>query len=180
MRLALEDPESMSRLVNIHSPGLPQARLHALRTALKVPGLRSGLAWFVRQSPRKWAWRNVHYWDESLKSLEEAEEYGRPLADADGSMSFVRYLAETLDPAQMSTFVAQLEARRSRDESFPVPLMLIYSRQDPMVPPEVGERLAKLVPNDRMVWLDDTSHFAHVDSPERLLEPTVAFLREGA
>jgi hypothetical protein len=40
------------------------------------------------------AHRNVHYYDESLKSLEEAREYGEPLATASGAESFIRYLAD--------------------------------------------------------------------------------------
>lgn len=176
MRLALDDPGSMSSLINIHSPGVPEPRIHALHNALKIPGLRRGLAWFVRRSPQRWAWRNVHYWDESLKSLEEAREYGRPLGEVDGSLTFVRYLAETLAPADMASFVSTLRSRKKAGQSFPVPLLMIYAKQDPMVPPRIGEKLAALLPHDKIVWLEESSHFAHVDTPERLLEPVLGFL----
>lgn len=176
MRAALADPPSMKCLINIHSPGLPEARLSALHAALAIPGLAAGLAWWVRGRPMKWAHANVHYFDESLKSLEEAKEYGAPLSTVEGARAFVHYLSDTLAPVELSRFVEQLEALRTADKPFVVPLQLIYARTDPMVPPEIGERLAALVPKAQMIWLENTSHFAHVDTPELILEPVLEFL----
>jgi pimeloyl-ACP methyl ester carboxylesterase len=172
MRLALADPGSMRRLVSLHCPGVPLVRLHALRAALAMPGSRRLLDWMIARHPERWAHRNVHYFDESLKSLEEAREYGAPLAQPEGRRAFARYLAEALDPRDMRAFVADLRAR----DPFPVPLQLVFARRDPMVPPVVGERLRALVPSATFVWLDDASHFAHVDAPERLLEAALPFL----
>ena len=36
-----------------------------------------------------------------------------------------------------------------------------------MVPPAVGTRLAALIPDAMLIWMDEASHFAHVDAPER-------------
>jgi pimeloyl-ACP methyl ester carboxylesterase len=54
--------------------------------------------------------------------------------------------------------------------------MFVYARQDPMVPPKHGEVIADLVPGARFEWLEDSSHFAHVDSPDRLVPLLVDFL----
>ncbi|GMV15394.1 MAG: alpha/beta hydrolase [Polyangiaceae bacterium] len=171
MRAVLEDPQVFTRLVNIHSPGTPDARLWALHAALAVPGVRAALARFVRRDPQRWVHRNVHYFDESLKSLEEAREYGAVVASPEGSRAFVRYLGETLDPRAMRDFV-----RAVGRGPFPIPLQLVYARQDPMVPPRVGDELAALLPGAELHWLEDTSHFAQVDSPERLLAVVEPFL----
>ncbi len=180
MRLALADPGAFSRLINVHSPGVPDARLRLLHRAMAVPGIAGALAWWVRGRPQRWAHANVHYWDEGLKSLEEAREYGDPLATPEGSRAFTRWLGDTLDPAAMRGFVAELEARRRDRRGFPVPLCLVYARRDPMVPPRVGVELAALVPDAEMHWLEDSSHFAHVDSPERLVPLCLEFLERGA
>jgi pimeloyl-ACP methyl ester carboxylesterase len=45
-----------------------------------------------------------------------------------------------------------------------------------MVPPVVGERLAELVPDARIVWLEEASHFAHVDAADRFVEVVLPFL----
>lgn len=176
MRAALRDGAVFSRLVNIHSPGVADARLRALHLALALPGPGRALAWYVRSRPERFAHANVHYFDESLKSREEAREYGQPLETEAGARAFVRYLAECLDPSELSSFGRDLERRRAVGEKFPVPLQLIYARRDPMVPPRVGRALSALVPSAELVWLEDTSHFAHVDSPERLLDVVLPFL----
>jgi pimeloyl-ACP methyl ester carboxylesterase len=175
MRLALSDPGAITRLVNVHSPGVPEARLYVLGAALAVPGARALLSRWIRREPLRWAHANVHYWDESLKSLEEAHEYGDPLATPDGLRAFVQYLAETMAVGPIRDFLRQLVARRARGEAFPVPLLHLYAKRDPMVPPRFGEILAERT-GAPIVWLDEASHFAHVDAVERFLPPVLDFL----
>jgi pimeloyl-ACP methyl ester carboxylesterase len=177
MRRALSAPDAFSRLVNIHSPAFPIPRLHALRAVLALPGARKLLAAWVRRDPRKWAHQNVHYYDETLKSLEEASEYGAPLSSPEGVASFVSYLADTMSPRAFAEFASDLARRKSLGQAFPVPLLLLYAREDPMVPPATGERLAAAVPGAKLVWLAESSHFAHVDSPDRVVPILIDFLK---
>ncbi len=172
LRLALARPDALGRLVALHPPGVPLARLRALKTAFAVPGSRALLDALIRRSPERWAHKNVHYWDESLKSLEEAREYGRPLSTPDGRRAFGRYLSDALDPDDMTVFLHDLSAQR-----FPIPLLYVYARRDPMVPPVVGTRLAAATRGGQLVWLDEGSHFAHVDAPAALLPVVLPFLR---
>lgn len=58
-----------------------------------------------------------------------------------------------------------------------MPLLLLYSRLDPLVPPATGEKLHALVPDARLEWLAESSHFAHVDSPERVAALLIDHLR---
>ncbi len=176
MLLALADPDSMARLVNIHSPGVPELRLHALRFALLVPGVRRFLAWFVRRDPLRWAWRNVHYRDEGLKSLEEARAYGEPLADPAGARAFVEILGDTLAPRDMAAFQAELAMRKAAGQSFPVPLQLLWARADPMVPVRFGPLFAERIPSAELRWVEDASHFAHVDQPAATAKLILEFL----
>ena len=122
MRLALQDPSAMSRLVNLHSPGIPTARM-----------------------------------------------------SEGGVAAFSRHLRDTLAVTEMRRF----ERKLATLERFPIPLLLVYARQDKMVPPAVGERLARLIPDARIEWLDRASHFAQVDAPEALLRASLPFLQEG-
>ncbi|MDB4971276.1 MAG: hypothetical protein JWN44_6965 [Myxococcales bacterium] len=171
MRAALADPTLFSRLVNIHSPGPVDTRYRTLHAALSIPGVRPLLSWWIRRAPQRWAHKNVHYFDESLKSIEEAAEYGDPLATLEGTRAFIAYLFETFDPRDLATFIADLTAH-----PFPTPLLLLYSRHDPLVPPSVGDVLHRLIPASTLHWLDDTSHFAHVDTPTPVLAAIRPFL----
>ncbi len=177
MQRELQAPRSFTRLLVLHAPGLPQARLRALHLALRVPGTAPVLKRVVRRDPLRWAHRNVHYYDETLKSLEEAREYGEPLATEAGAESFVRYMADALDPTEMTRFAAELNRRRDQGQQFPVPLMLIYAREDPMVPPEIGPKLHQLVPEAEFRWIEQSSHFAHVDSPDEIAASASEFLQ---
>lgn len=178
LRAALDEPRIFGRLAIVHAPGVPEPRLHALEKVLAIPGARRALAWWVRRAPEAWAHRNVHYYDETLKSLEEAREYGRPLATEEGARAFVAHLAEALAPRDMAELVATLAARRDRGETFPIPLLLLYADRDPIVPAWVGDRFRALIPDARFVRLAHSSHFAHVDSPERFLPPVLDFLSD--
>ena len=147
--------------------------MFALRAALDVlPRSHAITRWLVRRDPKRWVHKNVHYFDETLKSREEHREYARPLETEDGLDAFVRMLDETMSVRAMQAFERELEVRGA---SFPVPLQLVYARKDPMVPPVVGERLARLLPTAEMVWLENASHFAHVDAPAAFLRVAVPF-----
>lgn len=173
MRLALLDPAAMSRLVNLHSPGLPTARMHALSAVSTfAPAFEGVVGALVRLNPERWVHQNVHYYDETLKSREEHREYAGALTSPGGVTGLARHLSDTLAVGEMRRFEQKL---RSLDR-FPIPLLLVYARQDKMVPPAVGERLARLIPDARIEWLEQASHFAHVDAPEAFLRAAQPFL----
>lgn len=176
MRHALADPDAFSRLVNIHAPTFPVARMHALHAALLLPGAATAFGWWVRRDTVRWAHRIVHYYDDTLKSLEEAREYGAPLDSVEGIGTFVSYLRDVMSPRGFADFATELDRRRSARQPFPMPLQLIYSRQDPMVPPATGPKLAALIPGAQLHQLDHSSHFAHVDSPAEVTALMLDFL----
>ena len=167
---AMLEPGAYSRLVDIHSPATPDFRYRALGAALSIPGSSGLLGALIGKDGRRWTHKNVHYFDETLKSLEEAEEYARPLRTPEGVDAFRRYMKETLAPRG---FVAL--ADRLRATPFPVPLLLLYATTDPLVPPENGDYLARLVPSAKLVKLDNTSHFAHVDTPGPVVDALLSF-----
>jgi pimeloyl-ACP methyl ester carboxylesterase len=171
MRAALIDPGAIGRLVNLHSPGVPTFRMHALRWGLRLLPARWLIDRLVRRNPERWVHKNVHYYDESLKSREEHREYAAPLATPAGRRAFYRHLRDALDVAEMAKFVRALRARE-----FPVPLLFVYAKRDPMVPPIVGDKLHALVPTAQMIRLDEASHFAHVDAAPRFVAAIEAFL----
>jgi pimeloyl-ACP methyl ester carboxylesterase len=176
LRLALRDAGAMGRLVNLHSPGIPLLRLWALHAAMRqplaLPILRRMIAW----DPERWSHRMTHYYDETLKSREEARIWAEPLRTPEGVEAFARVLRDTLDARELLRFVRTLGDLRDRGVPFPVPLQLVYATTDPMVPPSVGTEIAGLIPSAEMVWLDRASHFAHVDAVDRFLSAVGGFL----
>jgi pimeloyl-ACP methyl ester carboxylesterase len=131
-----------------------------------VPSAKVVLAWWLRRSPQRWAHRNIHYYDEQLKALEEAREYGQPLSTKEGARAFLLWLTEGMAPADLTRLGRELQRRLDEDLTFPIPLLLLYSRSDPLVDPAMGDVLLRLVPTARLVRLDHSSHFAQVDVPD--------------
>lgn len=179
MQLAMREPSAISRLVNLHSPGVPEWRLWALRLAFAVPGSAWALRRWIRRDPLRFAHSNVHYYDESLKSVEEAREYGEVMRDDAGAQTLVKYLTETMALPPMQAFQRELAANRATGKPFPVPLQLVYARQDPMVPPRFGRVFADQILGAQLYWLDGASHFAHVDATDAFLGVALPFLVDG-
>jgi pimeloyl-ACP methyl ester carboxylesterase len=176
LQAVLQTPDAFERLVVVHSPGVPDLRMRALRMACAVPGIDRLLGALIARDPLRWVHRNVHYWDESLKSLEEAREYGEPLAK-NGRILW-KYLSETMSTRYMDPLHRELERRRASGERFPIPLLLLYAEKDPMVPPSHGRVFAQRIPDAELIWLSEASHFAHVDAVERFLPPVLSFLAQ--
>jgi len=167
---AIAQPADFTKLVNIHSPASPDFKYRALGAALSIPGTTALLGALVGKDGRRWTHKNVHYFDESLKSLEEAEEYAKPLRTPDGLAAFKSYLKDAVSASGLSAF-----GRALKNEPFPIPLLLLYAKTDPLVAPENCDYLAKLVPAAKVKWIDDSSHFAHVDTPGAVVDAITEF-----
>ncbi|MBI4815712.1 MAG: alpha/beta fold hydrolase [Deltaproteobacteria bacterium] len=172
-------PGCMARLVVIHAPGFPEFRLSLLGALLGSWVGKRVFDALISRNPLKWCHTNVHYYDESLKSLEEASEYGEPLRSSAGKRALEKYLLETMSIRDIRKFQKILDERRARGTAFPVPLLLMYADRDPMVRPEYGRRYRDLIPESELVVLSEASHFAHVDAVDRLLPPLLRFLDGG-
>jgi pimeloyl-ACP methyl ester carboxylesterase len=160
---SLAHPERFERLLIMHSPGFPEPRLYALHAILSS-GLSKPLFRWLTRDHEQFALDNVHYRNESLKSREETREYARWTSTPERLELFRRNLLETMDPWTMRGLPAAVEAQRA--ERRLVPMRLLWSRADPLVSPKFGPRYQLLLPEAELVWIEDTSHFMHVDTPE--------------
>jgi pimeloyl-ACP methyl ester carboxylesterase len=68
----------------------------------------------------------------------------------------------------------------ARLPSFARPALVAWSHEDKFFPPGHAERLAKLLPNARLEWIEDSYTFSPEDQPTRLAELIAGFVREPA
>ncbi|HYP47114.1 MAG TPA: alpha/beta hydrolase [Thermoleophilaceae bacterium] len=61
---------------------------------------------------------------------------------------------------------------------FPKPALIAWSSEDRLFPPAHGERLAKLIPDARLAWIEDAYTFSPEDQPGKLAERVSSFARE--
>jgi pimeloyl-ACP methyl ester carboxylesterase len=64
--------------------------------------------------------------------------------------------------------------------SFDKPVLIAWSSEDRFLPPEHAERLATILPDARLEWIEDSRTFSPEDQPARLAELIAGFVREGA
>jgi pimeloyl-ACP methyl ester carboxylesterase len=171
LQRAVRDPGAFSRLVVVHSPVCPIPRLHLLHAVMSCPGSRALLGALIRRDPLAWAHHNVHYYDESLKSLEEAREYAAPLRRPEGVTALASLLRDGLAPRELRRLLGEL-----RDRPPQTPMQLVYATTDPLVPPATAARLHALFPGAHLARLEQASHFAHVDAADRFTATVLPFL----
>jgi pimeloyl-ACP methyl ester carboxylesterase len=84
---------------------------------------------------------------------------------------FAKFATSTPD---RETLLAWSENLRSFDR----PVLVVWAREDVMMPREHGPRLAGLYPGGRLVEIADSSTLIPEDQPERLVEALCGFLTE--
>jgi pimeloyl-ACP methyl ester carboxylesterase len=85
-----------------------------------------------------------------------------------------RDLRKYAAPARKADMVAATEGLRS----FERPALIVWAKEDRVMPPEHGRRLAELLPQGRLVEIADSYTLIPLDQPARLAEAIQRFTRE--
>lgn len=94
-----------------------------------------------------------------------------PYVDAEGALSLIR-AASALNTNHTMELV-------DRHASIVAPTLILWGIHDPWQPLSDGERLAREIPNARLVQVD-ASHWIPQDAPQEFAEAIAAFLAETA
>lgn len=111
--------------------------------------------------------KNVFY-DHSLITEEQIEEYGRPLQDRNFPKSLVRLLRHRegdLSSEQLSAIYT--------------PTLLLWGQEDKVVPLVIGKKLAKDLPNSKLISYDKAGHLITEEKPWELYQEILAFTEVG-
>jgi pimeloyl-ACP methyl ester carboxylesterase len=60
-----------------------------------------------------------------------------------------------------------------------LPTLLVWGRQDPIIPLSAGQLYHDCIPDSRLVVLDDCGHRPEIEKPQEFLRSVQQFLREG-
>ena len=85
----------------------------------------------------------------------------------------------------LARFMAGLDKRHTleaaeRLPAFDKPAMIAWSREDRFFPSDHGERLAELLPQGRLEWIEDSRTFSPEDQPARVAELVASLSAVGA
>jgi pimeloyl-ACP methyl ester carboxylesterase len=76
-------------------------------------------------------------------------------------------------PATLSSMQFELEERL---EDLDTPTLIVWGREDRVVPPQDAQRFERLIAGSRLVWFDDTGHVPMLERPARFNRVVEDFL----
>ena len=149
---ALDYPERTITLTSIMSqPGDPtvgQPTPEAAEALLSPPPLDRES--YIAESSKYLVWASKKYGNADLLKTRAALEYDRSFYPEGAGRQLAAIWASTNRPERLVTM--------------DIPTLVIHGRDDTLITPDGGERTAELIPNARLLMLDDMGH----DLPEPL------------
>ncbi len=146
----------------------PKAFRPLVRLAAGVPGVLQGaMAPMrlrpVRRLPVAYGWLAKKPFDRRV-----ADSYAMPSSASAGVRRDARAVFAGLDTRHTLEAAAGLPG-------FDRPALIAWAREDRFFPPAHAERLAEILPDARLEWIDDSYTFVSEDQPERLVELIAGF-----
>jgi pimeloyl-ACP methyl ester carboxylesterase len=164
-----EDPGRISKLVLIDSAGYSQ-KLPSFVTLAKIPGLSTVLAKLL--SPR-FATALVlkkSYYDQDKITEEQIDTYAY-YGSLPGAAAAVSQTARQLVPADIEALTAQYK-------TISVPVLIVWGREDEVVPLKVGEQFKRDIPDSKLVVLPRCGHIPPEEEPGATRKAIMEFLEK--
>ena len=158
----------LSRLVSVAGTAYAQ-RLPPIVKKLRSPSMEM----LVRILPARWIVRMVLaaiVYDRARVTQEMIDGYTAPLRSAEAKRAAAECATQLIPE--------NVDALAARYPEIDVPALLLWGRQDPVVPLAIGERLSRELPRARLVVLDRCGHIPAEEWPEQTLQTLEAFLDE--
>lgn len=153
MRVALQRPEDVAGLVLIDSAGLPSGSSFE---APPIPQpLQTTLIRFASSRRAVRAGLDSAFYDRSAVDEEMIAAYRDPL-DVESAEEMMWRMARTAAPRLNRSEIAQVS----------VPTLIVWGRDDRLIPLSEGEELASLIKGSRLVVLDRAGHMPQEERAE--------------
>jgi pimeloyl-ACP methyl ester carboxylesterase len=169
--LMLEDAGEGSRVIRLVSIA---GTAYAQKIPRYVGMLRQPHTQLLLQLvPTGWLIRKVLesiVYDTSCVNGEMVSAYARPLR--------TRSAKRAAAAAALQLIPENLDEITRRYSKLDVPTLILWGRHDPVVPLALGQRLAKEMPNARLVVMEKCGHVPSEERPAEALAQVLAFLGE--
>jgi pimeloyl-ACP methyl ester carboxylesterase len=111
---------------------------------------------------------NRAYYDDALVADDAVAAYAKAL-NLPGGPEALRETARQIVPADIDALAAAYPA-------IDIPTLLVWGRDDRIVPLEIGERLHRAIPASTLLVIDQAGHVPHEETPERVRPALREFL----
>jgi pimeloyl-ACP methyl ester carboxylesterase len=168
LTFALNFPDCLDRLILVGSAGLGK-EINFLLRITTLPGLgrllrspsKSGVAMLCKQA----------VYDSKLVTDETVEEFHQ--------MSMLPGAAEATLNVGRSNFNIWgqfYQPITERLASIAAPTLIVWGRQDPMVPVTHAQNAAKMIPNAQLAIIEECGHWSSIEHPQKFNQLVLEFL----
>ncbi len=151
-------PDVASRQEMLPKPIEPLVR--QMENLVANSGLLSFLFYFLRRPAVIRRWAAIAYRDETLIDEELIEIIANPPQETEANRAFCALFRSVIRP----------NFAQSAKELLPkltIPMLLLWGKQDRMVPAFLAPQFAQLNPRLKLIELDEVGHCLHDECPER-------------
>lgn len=167
LRLIKEQPHCLKRLVLIDAAGYEQ-KLPYFIGILRVPPLGRLAVSLLSPKQQVRMVLKKSYYDDSKITDDQVAAYAAPLESAGGRYALVR-TAGSIVPRD----IRQISARYN---SINVPTLILWGRQDAVVPIQFAERFHHDLPSSSLIVIENCGHIPHEEKPADAIAAISAFL----
>lgn len=168
--LAAQHPDKVGSLILNNCDALevyPPFPFTALPLLAKMPGGIAPLGAVMRIKPVRWATYRV-LTERAIPDV-QLKSWLEPSWTNPGIRGDINRLLAGVEKDQ-----AMNAAEKLRD--FEKPVLLVWGRKDRIFKPDLAERLAAMIPNARITWIEGGKTFVQIDRPAEVSERIVDFL----
>lgn len=142
-------------------PGWLRPVVSTVEGLVASPVVLQSLFYLLRRPSIVQKWAGLAYYNPSAIDAELVEILTQPARDRGAAATFsVLFKAMT-----SSKFGPPI---KSVLPTLDIPLLLIWGRQDRMIPPQLAQQFADLNPNVKLIELDNAGHCPHDECPEQV------------
>ena len=170
IRLGENNPGRLSKLVLIDSAGDKKYVPGHLKLLRSIFGVS-----IMYLTPSKLAARmtlRMCYFDSKLITKEQVEAYAAPIASPGGRHALLQ-TARRCIPANADDLIAKVSG-------ITVPTLILWGREDQVIPLKVGELLHQLIPKSRLVIIERCGHVPQEEKPTETIALISEFLTTTA
>lgn len=165
LRAALLAPNKIERIIGLAAAGYMGPVKKSLRMATRLPSFPFFLRFYFRRHKMLNTFLDVTY-NKTIVTKEMMDGYIEPLKEKAFYNSLTR-LIQDREGDLSSEEVAQIHQ----------PVLLLWGKEDRIVPLKIGERFAKDLPNATLKIFKETGHLLPEEKPEEVAEAIREFLK---
>jgi pimeloyl-ACP methyl ester carboxylesterase len=166
VRLGNQQPHRLSRLILIDSAGDKRFLPPHLNLLRSMPGTP-----IIYLSPSKLAAKitlRMCYYDRKKITREQVNAYAAPIASRGGRHALLQTARQCI-PANADELIASAK-------SITVPTLILWGREDKVLPLKVGELLHELLPNSTLEVIEKCGHIPQEEKPGETIALIAKFL----